>query len=412
MSINADKRIEILLIEDNPGDAKLFEHHLTTSRSESFPPATVTHVTSLDNGVEALETDDYDLVLLDLGLPGSNGLETLDRYNEAIESGGFQPVPVIVLTGLNDDAAAVEAIERGAQDYLLKDNVDENVLHRTIRYGLERHHQQEELRRQNERLERFANVVSHDLRNPLNVAKGRIEMVDSDHAAVIERNLDRMGTIIDDVLTLAREGKSVEETESVDLVGLVTQCWDSVETAHASLSTAEEITVMADPSRCRQLLENLIRNSVEHGSTSSQRGSRADNSAEHGSTGSRTESSDSVEHGSTGSRTESSDSVEHGSTGSRPAADDSVEHVGETVSIHLGTLDGGFYFEDDGPGIPEAERGEVFETGYTTNEDGTGFGLNIVREIADAHGWGVEITDGSEGGARFEFTGVTPGDKS
>ena len=382
MSINADKRIEILLIEDNPGDAKLFEHHLTTSRSESFPPATVTHVTSLDNGVEALETNDYDLVLLDLGLPGSNGLETLDRYNEAIESGGFRPVPVIVLTGLNDDAAAVEAIERGAQDYLLKDNVDENVLHRTIRYGLERHHQQEELRRQNERLEQFANVVSHDLRNPLSVAKGRIEMVDSDHAAVIERNLDRMGTIIDDVLTLAREGKSVEETESVDLVRLVTQCWDSVETAHASLSTAEEITVMADPSRCRQLLENLIRNSVEHGSTSSQRGSRADNSAE------------------------------HGSTGSRPAADDSVEHVGETVSIHLGTLDGGFYFEDDGPGIPEAERGEVFEAGYTTNEDGTGFGLNIVREIADAHGWGVEITDGSEGGARFEFTGVTPGDKS
>jgi len=227
-------------------------------------------------------------------------------------------------------------------------------------------------------LEQFANVVSHDLRNPLNVAKGRIEMVDSDHAAVIERNLDRMGTIIDDVLTLAREGKSVEETESVDLARLVTQCWEAVETADASLSTDEEITVMADPSRCRQLLENLIRNSVEHSST--------------------------------GSRTESGDREERSSSGSRPAADDSVEHVDETVSIHLGTLDGGFYFEDDGPGIPEAERGEVFEAGYTTNEDGTGFGLNIVREIADAHGWGVEITDGSEGGARFEFTGVTPGD--
>ncbi|MFD1641882.1 ATP-binding response regulator [Halohasta litorea] len=347
MSLTADDGVRLLLIEDNPGDAKLFEHHLTTSRSESFPPATVSHVRSLDEGIEALETDDYDLVLLDLGLPGSSGLETLDRYNEAIESGDHRPVPVIVLTGLKDDAAAVEAIERGAQDYLVKDNVDENVLHRTIRYGLERHHQQEELRRQNERLEQFANVVSHDLRNPLNVAKGRIEMVDSDHAAVIERNLDRMGTIIDDVLTLAREGKSVEETEPVDLATLVTQCWDSVETADASLSTAEEITVMADPSRCRQLLENLIRNSIEH--------------------------------------------------------------VGETVSIHLGTLDGGFYFEDDGPGIPEAERGEIFEAGYTTNEDGTGFGLNIVREIAEAHGWAVEITDGTEGGARFEFTGVTPG---
>jgi signal transduction histidine kinase len=350
MSINADDGIRLLLIEDNPGDAKLFEHHLTTSRSESFPPATVSHVTSLDEGVEALETDDYDLVLLDLGLPESSGLETLDRYNEAIETSELRPVPVIVLTGLKDDAAAVEAIERGAQDYLVKDNVDENVLHRTIRYGLERHRQQQELRRQNERLEQFANVVSHDLRNPLNVAKGRIEMVDSDHAAVIGRNLDRMGTIIDDVLTLAREGKSVEETESVDLATLVTQCWDSVETADASLSVDEEISVMADPSRCRQLLENLIRNSVEH--------------------------------------------------------------VRETVSIHLGTLDGGFYFEDDGPGIPEAEREEVFEAGYTTNEDGTGFGLNIVREIAEAHGWGIEITDGSEGGARFEFTGVKPGDTS
>jgi len=382
MSINPEEELRILLVEDNPGDATLFEHHLTTSRSGSFPPASVSHVDSLHEAIEALGTDSYDLVLLDLGLPESSGLDTLDRYNEAIERDGLAPTPVIVLTGLKDDSASVEAIERGAQDYLVKDNVDETVLHRTIRYGLERHAQQEELRRQNERLEKFASVVSHDLRNPLNVAKGRIKMVDSDHAAVIERNLNRMGTIIDDVLTLAREGKSVEETESVDLATLVTQCWDSVETADASLSTAEEITVMADPSRCRQLLENLIRNSVEHGSTSSQRGSRADNSAE------------------------------HGSTGSRPAADDSVEHVGETVSIHLGTLDGGFYFEDDGPGIPEAERGEVFEAGYTTNEDGTGFGLNIVREIADAHGWGVEITDGSEGGARFEFTGVTPGDKS
>jgi signal transduction histidine kinase len=194
-------------------------------------------------------------------------------------------------------------------------------------------------------LEKFANVVSHDLRNPLSVATGRIEMVDSEHADVIERNLDRMETIIEDVLTLAREGKSVEETEPVDLSSLATQCWENVETADASLSTDDDISIMADQSRCRQLLENLIRNSVEH--------------------------------------------------------------VGDDVSIHIGRREGGFYFEDDGPGIPEDKREEVFEAGYTTNRDGTGFGLNIVREVAEAHGWSVEITEGSEGGARFDFTGVT-----
>ncbi len=346
MTFSSDTELSLLLVEDNPGDAKLFEHHLTTSRSDSFPPASVTHVESLDAAIEALEAEAYDLVLLDLGLPSSSGLETLDRYNEAIEaSDDLDPTPVIVLTGLKDDAASVEAIERGAQDYLVKDNVDESVLHRSIRYALERHAQQQELRRQNQRLERFASVVSHDLRNPLSVAQGRIEMVDSDHAEVIERNLDRMETIIEDVLTLAREGESVEETERVDLAALASQCWGSVETAAATLSTDEEIPILADPSRCGQLLENLIRNSVEH--------------------------------------------------------------VGDDVSIHVGSLDGGFYVEDDGPGIDPDKREEVFEAGYTTNRDGTGFGLNIVKEIANAHGWRVDITDGSEGGARFEFSAVT-----
>jgi len=342
MSFNTDDGLSILLVEDNPGDATLFEHHLRSSGSDSFPPASVTHVDSLAEAAASLETEGYDVVLLDLGLPNSSGLSTLDRYNEL---DGVDHIPVIVLTGLRDDDAAVEAIERGAQDYLVKDTVDETVLNRAIRYALERHAQQQELRRQNERLERFASVVSHDLRNPLSVAKGRIEMIDDDHAEVVERNLDRMEAIIDDVLTLAREGRSVEETEPVDLVALVTNCWENVETADATLSTPAEISILADKSRCRQLLENLIRNSVEHG--------------------------------------------------------------GEDVTVTLGRLDTGFYFEDDGPGIPEAEREEIFEAGYTTNRGGTGFGLNIVSEIADAHGWTVEATAAADGGARFEFTDVT-----
>jgi signal transduction histidine kinase len=345
MSISVSDELCILLIEDNPGDATLFEHHLTTDGGDTFPPATVTRVEALDSGIDELAAEAYDLVLLDLGLPKSTGLATLDRYVEATESrDDIPPVPVIVLTGLKDDQTSVEAIERGAQDYLVKDNVDADILHRTMRYALERHRQAQELRRQNERMERFANVVSHDLRNPLGVAQGRIEMIDDEQAAVVGKNLDRMEAIIDDVLTLAREGKTVEETEPVDLEILAKTCWANVETASATLTTDDDLMIEADANRCQQLLENLLRNSVEH--------------------------------------------------------------AGDDVAIHVGRLPDGFYLEDDGPGIDPEDREEVFEAGYTTNRDGTGFGLNIVKETAVAHGWSVDITDGSDGGARFEFTGV------
>jgi signal transduction histidine kinase len=346
MSISSTERLRLLLIEDNPGDATLFEHHLTTNGSDTFPPATVTHVETLHDAFDELTADAYDLVLLDLGLPDSTGLATLDRYNRAVdERDDLSPVPVVVLTGLKDDQTSVEAIERGAQDYLVKDNVDANILHRTIRYALERHRQAQELRRQNERLERFAHVVSHDLRNPLGVAQGRVGMIDDEDVAVIAKNLDRMEAIIEDVLTLAREGRSVEETETVDLEVLVQNCWAQVETAAASLTTDAGLTIEADPNRCQQMLENLMRNSIEH--------------------------------------------------------------VGDDVSIHVGHLPNGFYVEDDGPGIDPENREAVFEPGYTTNREGTGLGLNIVKESAEAHGWDVQITEGSERGARFEFTGGT-----
>jgi signal transduction histidine kinase len=346
MSIGVSDTLRILLIEDNPGDATLFEHHLTAEGGGTFPPATVTHVDSLDAGVAALGSEQFELVLLDLGLPKSTGLDTLERYNEAVaDAEAVSPLPVIVLTGLKDDAAAVEAIERGAQDYLVKDDVDGEVLHRTIRYALERHRQQQELRRQNERLERFAHVVSHDLRNPLGVAQGRIEMIDdTEHAPIVAKNLDRMEAIIDDVLTLAREGQAVEETEPIELDVLATNCWANVETAGAELSVADGLIVHADEGRLQQLLENLLRNSIEHG--------------------------------------------------------------GDAVAITIGALPEGFYVADDGPGIDPDNRDEIFEAGYTTNPDGTGFGLNIVKEIAAAHGWDVAITDSEDGGARFEFSGV------
>jgi PAS domain S-box-containing protein len=273
-----------------------------------------------------------------------------------------------------------------------------------IRDVRERKRREEALRRKNERLEEFASIVSHDLRNPLNVAQGRLELAreehDSEHLEAVANAHGRMATLIDDLLTLARDGEGVEETERVPLRELAEVCWEGVETAAASLRIETDRTIRADRSRLRQLVENLMRNSVEHGST----GSRAElgDSVEHGSTGSRAELGDSVEHGSTGSRAELGDSVEHG----RSRDGDAVEHAGEDVTVTVGDVEGGFYVADDGRGIPESDRETVFETGYTTSDDGTGFGLEIVEAVASAHGWDVRVTDAAGGGARFEFTGV------
>ena len=102
--------------------------------------------------------------------------------------------------------------------------------------------------------------------------------------------------------------------------------------------------------------------------------------------------------------------MEHGSADSA-AAPHAAEH-GSTAGdlrVRVGTLPDGFYVADDGPGIPEADRGQVFDAGYSATDGGTGFGLNIVQRVADAHGWEIGVTESEAGGARFEITGVTTG---
>ena len=238
-----------------------------------------------------------------------------------------------------------------------------------------------QLERQNDRLDRFASVVSHDLRNPLNVAQGHLELArtddDNEHLATVATALDRSFALIDDLLALAREGGEVATLEPADLESICRSCWQNVETADAILRVQTDRPVQADPPRLKQLLENIFRNSVEHSST-------GPHSQTH------------------------EDSVEHGSTDSRTASDDAVEHTDSPPTIVVGTLDKepGFYVEDDGPGIPPEKREQVFEAGYSTVDRGTGFGLSIVAEIADAHDWDVRATEGRDGGARFEITGV------
>ena len=250
----------------------------------------------------------------------------------------------------------------------------------TVKDISERKAREREINRQNERLNSFAGVVAHDLRNPLNVAQNYLELlqddIDREEAALVESALGRMETLIDDLLTLAREGESISETETVSLHEAATVAWESTRSPDADLTVDDNATLAADRARLRQLFENLFANAVEHGST--------------------TPPSQAPE-----------DAAEHGAPSSRPAADDAADHASEGVSVRVGPLADGFYVADDGPGIPEERHEDIFDPGNSTADDGTGFGLAIVREIAEAHGWDVRVTDAEGGGARFEVTGVS-----
>jgi len=214
--------------------------------------------------------------------------------------------------------------------------------------ALDRIERERALERQNERLDEFASIVSHDLRNPLGVAEGYLELsqreCDSENLEAVGKAHTRMRVLLDDLLELAREGADVTDLSPVDLAALVDDCWENVDTADATPEVELEGTVQADRSRLAQLLENLIRNAIEHG--------------------------------------------------------------GADVTVEIGGMDGGFYVADDGEGIPADARDQIFQSGYTTRPDGTGFGLPIVQQIADAHGWEIEVTESKRGGGRFELTGL------
>ncbi|ELZ48108.1 PAS/PAC sensor signal transduction histidine kinase [Halorubrum coriense DSM 10284] len=234
----------------------------------------------------------------------------------------------------------------------------------------DRREREETLRRQNERLDEFASIVSHDLRNPLSVAEGYVDLAretgDADHLDRAADAIDRMDELVGDLLSLAREGRSVGETEAVSLADAAREAWSSVDTGSATLTVERDETLEANRTRLRELLENVFRNSVEHGSTSS--------------------------------RANPDDGVERG----RDSPDDPLSvRVGSMTAGGAGET-AGFYVEDDGSGLPD-DADRVFESGFTTDESGTGLGLAISERIAEAHGWTAHALAGENGGARFEF---------
>lgn len=225
---------------------------------------------------------------------------------------------------------------------------DEQRVLAVVRDISERKRRERDLERKNQQLEEFATIVSHDLRNPLSVAEGRLALarkeLENEHLEAVARAHDRMSVLIDDLLGLAREGAAITEQQRIELRRMVENCWRTVGTQNATLETETTSSIQADKNRLRQLLENLIRNAVEHG--------------------------------------------------------------GSNVTVTVGDHADGFYFEDDGPGVPPNIRSEIFDPGVSTSHDGTGFGLSIVKRVVEAHGWTIDLAEGEAGGARFEITDV------
>lgn len=301
--------------------------------SESVPPEGATTM-SVDTGIAGKTYRTGESILFD------------DLYdNETAEPQGPYRSGISISIG---DHGIFQAVSREPNSFDESDLELAELLADQTASALDRLEYERTLERQNERLQEFTNVISHDLRNPLTVAQTRLELAEDDcdtpHHEAIDRAHERMETLIQDLLALARQRGPVTDPDEVVLDTIVEQCWLTVETESATLRLESSRTISADENRVKQLFENFFRNSVEHG--------------------------------------------------------------GSDVTIRVGALSDGFFVEDDGPGIPESDRADVFEAGFSTARAGTGFGLRIVDQIVEAHDWEIRVTDGEEGGARFEITGV------
>jgi signal transduction histidine kinase len=188
----------------------------------------------------------------------------------------------------------------------------------------------------------FGSGLSHDAKNPLNVVTGRLELleIEATHEDAIDRSLTRVGSLLDDLSTVGKLARPVVDPDSVAIEDVATDVWGNMNVPEATLTVADTGEIPADRDRLRELFERLFDNAIVHG--------------------------------------------------------------GEDVAVEVGETDTGFYVADDGPGIPADERDRVFEQGYGDDRYREGYGLYVVKRIADAHGWRVSAGESDPGGARID----------
>jgi signal transduction histidine kinase len=273
------KALQVLVVEDNAGDARLLQEMFSKEKPGSFQ---LTHLLRMHEALEHLAKGGVDIILLDMGLPDGHGLDTVRRA-QAVAPG----VPVIVLTGLDDEALAAEAMKEGAQDYLIKGQIESRALPRALRHAIERHRMQSEsdLIRNNQLQfkDNFLSHVSHELRSPLNAIYqfvtillddlvGTINQEQRDYLDIVLRNVKQLQAMIEDLLEVTRGqgGKLTIELQRTSIEEAVAYAVTTLKGAaaskHISLSmdiAANMPPVCADPTRLRQILIILLDNAIK-----------------------------------------------------------------------------------------------------------------------------------------------------
>lgn len=274
-----------------------------------------------------------------------NRSTVIDRFHNLVESSTGESTSSVELRFRHKNSEWIWIETRGSNQK--GSEIGGYVL--TSRDITERKEYERSLKRERDRFERFVGVVSHDLRDPVNVAAGHVELAqeecESEHLTAAAQSLDRMGALIEDLSTAVHEGTVEPQLDAVTLREMGETCWQNVETNAATLDIRTDQRILADESRFQRLLGNLMRNAVEHG--------------------------------------------------------------GDAVTVTIGELADGFYISDDGRGLPEGDPDALLEYGVSTKTNGTGLGLSIAKEVAQNHDWTLTVRDGDDGGARFEISGVT-----
>ena len=358
--------LEVLLVEDTPEDAELTIELL---HADPERPVNIALATTVAQALETVPDRTWDVILLDLGLPDSQGLEALEKV-----LGAAPGAPVVVLTGFRDEAAGLEAVKRGAQDFLAKDRLEKPVLWRSIQYARERYHlqgrleaQNHILREQKQELEEFAQVLSHDLRAPLRAMiqyagimagdlEGRVNAETAHSLHRIADNARRMFNMVDGLLDCARLGRSAEKAETMRIDEAVRRIVAALKPAPGFQvqCVGGERSLTTNWLQLSRVLQNLIGNALHH----------------------------------------------HDKTAGTVWV--ICEANGNATRFRV---------DDDGPGIPADFKPRLFEMFQRVARpgapDGAGLGLYIVRKLVGGQGGEVSFVPGGGRGASFQVVWPT-----